>query len=111
MPHTSQYKPESQIVCNQLASSYVLFALIEALVLRSTDDLKVWRAVVLALLVCDVGHIYAVWIEMSTHGLIFPWLWLQRDATTMLMSFMPFLLRAGFLLDVGFDIDVRRKRI
>lgn len=50
----------TQIVLAQLANLYFLFAVNEALVLRSTADLKVWRAVLFCLLVADIGHLYSV---------------------------------------------------
>ena len=50
----------SQIVLNQLSNLYLLFAVNEALVLRATNDVKVWRAVILGLLIADVGHLWSV---------------------------------------------------
>lgn len=50
----------TRIVLSQLANLYLFFALNEGLVLRSTGDLKVWRAVLFCLLVGDVGHLYTV---------------------------------------------------
>lgn len=48
------------IVLSQLANLYLLFALNEALVLRSTADLRVWRAVLAVLLLADLGHLWTV---------------------------------------------------
>ena len=50
----------TRLVLNQLANLYLFFALNEAFVLRATTDLKVWRTVLLALLIADVGHLYSV---------------------------------------------------
>ena len=50
----------SQIVLNQLANLYFLFALNEGLVLRATSDPKVWRILLFGLLVADFGHLYSV---------------------------------------------------
>ncbi|MCJ1336513.1 hypothetical protein MMC09_001789 [Bachmanniomyces sp. S44760] len=49
-----------QIVLAQLSNLYFLFALNEALVLRATADLRVWRAVLFCLLIADLGHLYSV---------------------------------------------------
>lgn len=59
----------TQIVLTQLGNLYLLFAINEALVLRATDDLKVWRTVLIGLLIADVGHLYSV----SPHGLEIYW--------------------------------------
>ncbi|KAI9803717.1 MAG: hypothetical protein M1833_000629 [Piccolia ochrophora] len=49
----------TRIVLTQLSNLYLLFAINEALVLRSTRDLSVWRTVLACLLVADVGHLYS----------------------------------------------------
>lgn len=48
------------IAMSQLANLYFLFALNEALVLRSTSDLRVWKTVLFCLLIADLGHLYTV---------------------------------------------------
>ncbi|WQF76786.1 hypothetical protein CDEST_01800 [Colletotrichum destructivum] len=50
----------TSIVLSQLANLYLFFALNEALVLRSTSDLRVWKTVLFVLLVADIGHLYTV---------------------------------------------------
>ncbi|KAI1074477.1 hypothetical protein F5B20DRAFT_435959 [Whalleya microplaca] len=50
----------TSIVLSQLANLYFLFTLNEALVLRCTGDLRVWRTVLFGLLVADFGHLYSV---------------------------------------------------
>lgn len=48
------------IVLSQLANMYAVFALNEALVLRSTSNLTVWKVFLFGLLLADFGHIYSV---------------------------------------------------
>lgn len=50
----------TSIILNQLSNLYFLFALNEALVLRITDDLKVWRTLLFCLLLADFGHLASV---------------------------------------------------
>ncbi|KAI1108257.1 hypothetical protein F5Y14DRAFT_436940 [Nemania sp. NC0429] len=50
----------TSIVLSQLANLYLLFALNEAVVLRCTSDLGVWRALLLVLLVADLGHLFSL---------------------------------------------------
>ncbi|KAL9624204.1 MAG: hypothetical protein Q9160_001451 [Pyrenula sp. 1 TL-2023] len=52
--------PGVHVVLRQLGNLYCAFALIEALVLRSTNDVKVWRALLLPLLIADFGHLLSV---------------------------------------------------
>lgn len=48
------------VALSQLGNLYLFFALNEALVLRSTSDLSVWRTVLFVLLIADLGHLYTV---------------------------------------------------
>lgn len=48
------------VVMSQLANLYFMFTLNEALVLRATADLRVWKTVLFVLLVADLGHLYSV---------------------------------------------------
>ncbi|KAH8658821.1 hypothetical protein BGZ60DRAFT_339933, partial [Tricladium varicosporioides] len=59
-PASKNLPLSTNIVLTQLANLYLLFALNEALVLRSTSDLTVWRTVLVGLLIADFGHLYSV---------------------------------------------------
>lgn len=50
----------TRVALSQLGNLYAFFALNEALVLRSTSDLAVWRTVLFVLLIADLGHLYTV---------------------------------------------------
>lgn len=50
----------TQIVLAQLSNLYFCFALNEALVLRASSDLRVWRTLLVCLLIADFGHLYSV---------------------------------------------------
>lgn len=50
----------TSVVLSQLANLYLLFTINEALVLRSTSDLRVWKTVLFGLLVADFGHLYSL---------------------------------------------------
>ncbi|CAK7266549.1 hypothetical protein SEPCBS119000_002087 [Sporothrix epigloea] len=50
----------SNVVLSQLSNLYLLFAINEALVLRTTADRRVWRTLLFGLLVADLGHLYAL---------------------------------------------------
>jgi hypothetical protein len=49
----------THVVLRQLGNLYLAFALNEGLVLRATNDLRVWRALLLGLLIADFGHLYS----------------------------------------------------
>ena len=48
------------ISLRQLANMYLLFTLNEALILRVTNDQRVWRVVLFNLAVADIGHLISV---------------------------------------------------
>jgi hypothetical protein len=50
----------AHVALRQLANLYLLFAVNEALVLRATEDLRVWRTLLLGLLLADLGHLYSL---------------------------------------------------
>nr|KAK5441341.1 hypothetical protein LTR18_007185 [Exophiala xenobiotica] len=49
----------TEVALRQLGNLYVAFAINEAFVLRATTDLKVWRTLLLGLLIADFGHLYS----------------------------------------------------
>ncbi|RDA89002.1 hypothetical protein CP532_0602 [Ophiocordyceps camponoti-leonardi (nom. inval.)] len=97
----------TSVALSQLANMYFFFALIESLVLRSTWDLRVWRTVLLVLLIADFGHLYsllalgpAVFYDVSTWNvsLFFNIPWVYAGAT----------LRMCFLAGVGLQLSKRQ---
>jgi hypothetical protein len=105
MPPAAQYSPTSQIVYTQLASTYILFAVLEGLVLRVTTELRVWKAILFGIILCDLGQFYALWVDMGTQALLSPGLWTIKEWGTMLASVVPFVLRVAFMLGVGLGED------
>lgn len=72
--HSSAMLPRESIVLNQLANMYAVFALNEAIVLRATNDLKVWRLFLLGLLLADFGHLHSVHsVGSSIYYSVFAW--------------------------------------
>jgi hypothetical protein len=110
MPATARYSQRSQLICDQLAAAYVFFAVVEGLVLRTTDETRVWRMIIFALLVCDIGHLCATWGEMGTEGIFSPFSWRAIDVMTMATFVAPFMLRVAFLLEVGLIKEDNKQR-
>ncbi|KAK6197281.1 hypothetical protein LQW54_010743 [Pestalotiopsis sp. IQ-011] len=90
----------TSVVLSQLANLYLLFALNEALVLRSTGDLRVWRTVLFVLLVADLGHLYSV----SAAGARVYWdvsSWNAIDWGNVPFVYLGASMRVAFLAGVG----------
>ena len=88
------------IVLSQLANLYFFFALNEAVVLRSTADLRVWKAVLFCLLVGDLGHLYTVrQLGIGIYYGVFTWN--AIDWGNIPFVYAGALMRVAFLLGIG----------
>lgn len=95
------YHADDQIVYNQLAATYVLFAFNQAVVLRVARDLRVWKAMVLGILLCDSIHLWAGFDVMYKDGTASPRAWRPEDWVAVLSLAVPMSLRVAFLAGVG----------
>jgi hypothetical protein len=91
----------TSIVLTQLANLYLLLCINEALVLRSTTDLKVWKTFLFGLLVADLGHLYSVRTVGSWVFWKF-WAWNAIDVGNVPFVYFLALVRILFLAGVGF---------
>lgn len=88
------------VVLYQLANMYFVFALNEALVLRATNDLRVWRVLLLGLLIADFGHLYSV---HPVGGEVYYrfWEWNSMYWGNLGFVYIGASMRTAFLLGVG----------
>lgn len=100
-PESAEVIPlATKIALSQLANLYLFFALNEGLVLRSTGDLKVWRAVLLCLLVGDMGHLYTV-RGLGTGIYYGIGDWNAMDWGNVPFVYLGAVMRVAFLMGVG----------
>jgi hypothetical protein len=98
----------TSIVLSQLANLYLLFAINEALVLRSTSDLRVWKTVLFGLLLADFGHLYSV----KDLGLEIYWnvlKWNRMDCGNVGFVYAGATMRLLFLTGIGLDTPSSRE--
>ncbi|KAK3697674.1 hypothetical protein LTR37_017323 [Vermiconidia calcicola] len=88
------------IVLTQLANLYFVFALNEALVLRTTNDLRVWRAFLLGLLIADFGHCYSV-NKVGIEVYYEFWKWNSMYWGNLGFVYVGAAMRTSFLLGLG----------
>lgn len=98
----------TSVALSQLANLYLLFALNEALVLRATADLRVWKTLLFGLLVADLGHLYALRplgpaVYWGVRG------WNAMDWGNVPFVYLGAAMRVAFLADVG--LGVKHKRL
>lgn len=92
----------TQVVMTQLANLYLGLTILEALVLRATSDVKVWRAFITCLLIADFGHLFSVapvgsWVYWQY------WRWNAIDWGNVPFVYYLAITRSLFLLGVGFE--------
>lgn len=99
----------TKIVLSQLANLYFAFALNEALVLRSSYDIRVWKTLLLGLLIADFGHLYSV----APLGLSIYWepqRWNAIDWGNLGFVYVGALTRISFLLGIGIKSHGRKQK-
>ncbi|KAF2644374.1 hypothetical protein P280DRAFT_467008 [Massarina eburnea CBS 473.64] len=99
-PHLT-YAPSNQIIYDQLAATYALFAFNQAIVLRVAQDIRVWKAILGGILMCDTVHLWAGWKVMVQEGNTWPMGWRAEDWVAVLLLVLPGAMRVAFLMDVG----------
>lgn len=107
---TASIPLSTHIVLAQLANLYLLFAFNEAFILRSTSDMRVWRTVLLGMLIADFGHLYSV----SALGPDIYWKatqWNVMDFGNVGFVYAGACLRIAFLCGTGLSVppDGQRK--
>jgi hypothetical protein len=91
------------VVLTQLANLYLLFALNEGLVLRATNDLRVWRVLLFGLLLADLGHLYSVH-ELGFRVYFRFWSWNAMDWGNVGFVYLGAAIRVAFLCNLGIGV-------
>ncbi|KAM6513621.1 hypothetical protein FALCPG4_016005 [Fusarium falciforme] len=109
MAPVAKYAPNNQIIYDQLAATYILFAFNEAIILRTTNDMRMWRAILIGILVCDAIHLYASWAALG--GTVFwdPRAWRLEDWVNLGCLWGQAAVRLAFMARVGLKQAVTTK--
>lgn len=97
----------TSVVLSQLSNLYVLFTLNEALVLRATSDLRVWKTLLFGLLVADMGHLYSL-RALGPEVYWSVWEWNAMDWGNVGFVYLGATMRIAFLADVGLGLKRRK---
>lgn len=89
------------IVLYQLANLYFVFALNEALVLRATGDVRVWKVFLLGLLIADFGHLASV-AQVGWEVYYRVWEWNEMYWGNLGFVYVGAAMRLCFLMGIGF---------
>jgi len=80
-----------------LAVSYL-----SGVLLRATNDLKVWKHVQTAILLIDIAMLYSAWDALRLQGRLGFADWRGEDWGTVGLTMFVTVLRLAFLAEVGF---------
>lgn len=103
-PHanTSHYHPELQVIFDQLAATYFLFAFNGGVVLRVADGhLGVWKALIAGMLFCDLFHILGTGNALGWAAMLAPARWRLYDWVNLVTLYGGASLRLAFLSGLG----------
>ena len=102
MAPNATYDARYQVILDQVSALYLLFAFNEAVVLRVTGELKVWKAILAGIIVCDVFHIYATAGALGISSFLDPSTWRSHDWFNICFLFGMIPVRISFILGFGF---------
>ena len=109
-PHAT-YAPLAFPVHAQLAGHLVLFAWIQAILLRATASPRLWKIVLLGILLCDILHLYSDFAALGAETFFDPRLWRKEEWLTFTMTYGPGTARILFCLGVGVGEDGKAKNL
>ncbi|KAI5461768.1 hypothetical protein BGZ63DRAFT_424630 [Mariannaea sp. PMI_226] len=110
MSATAKYAPDNQVIYDYLAATYALFAFNEAVVLRLTNDLRVWKGIVVGILLCDAIHLYGSWAELGSTMFWNPLNWRTEDWTNLGLLWGQAVIRIAFVFGVGLGNNGHAKK-
>ncbi|KAF9869934.1 hypothetical protein CkaCkLH20_12543 [Colletotrichum karsti] len=95
----------------QIAGHLLSNALLSAVLLRATEEVKVWRVYQLSLLVVDLFLLYGTFASYAMQGRLNPLAtWRIEDWGAVSITMLAGLARLCFLMGVGFGQERRSKR-
>ncbi|EEU35623.1 uncharacterized protein NECHADRAFT_52470 [Fusarium vanettenii 77-13-4] len=103
MSQTSEYAPDNQVIYDQVAALYTLFAFNEAVLLRLTNDIRVWKGVFVGIFICDILHLYASCASLGGDVFWNPRAWRVEDWANLGSLWGLGVVRVAFLAGVGFQ--------
>ena len=107
---TTPISARESTVLYQLANLYFVFALNEALVLRATSDVRVWKVFLFGLLLADFGHLASVGGVIGWEVYYRFWEWNSMYWGNLGFVYVGAAMRSSFILGVGFGGDGKVRR-
>ena len=97
----SAYTPLTQPIYDQLAAHLLFFSWSQAVVLRSTGNMRVWKALLFGMFLCDILHLFASYRILGPKVFFSPSLWRWEEWVNFIMLYGPGGLRLAFCVEIG----------
>jgi hypothetical protein len=98
-----KYDPSLHALFTQLAGSWLLLAFNDAVTLRITRDVKIWRCILAAGLISDASYTLSLYESLGAARLFVPWVWTGMDWLTIGTTVVPMVIKGAFVAGVGLD--------
>ncbi|KAF4997426.1 hypothetical protein FDECE_12077 [Fusarium decemcellulare] len=97
----SAYNPDQSFLFHQLAALYAFVAIMFAVVLRATPDIKVWRIIIGAVLLIDIAILASMYVSLEHQGRLELATWRWQDWGNLVFTGGVAIIRSLFLAGVG----------
>ncbi len=98
----SARNPAHDMLFQQLGGGLLNIAFLSAVLLRYTNDVKIWKIVQLGILIVDVVGLYSLWDGLGRQGRLDPRGWRGEDWGCVGITGFVTVLRMMFMAEVGF---------
>ncbi|KAL9027228.1 MAG: hypothetical protein Q9196_004216 [Gyalolechia fulgens] len=98
---TAKYSPDTFPVYAQLTGHLLLFSWIQAVVLRATSSVEIWKGLLFGMFLCDLLHFYGSCVGIGRKRIFDLKAWRLEEWVAMVMTVVPAAMRLAFCLEVG----------
>ena len=109
-PLATVFDPLTTPIYDQLSAHLLRFAWSQAVVLRITNDLRIWKYVLFGMFLCDVLHLWASYRILGPEVFFNPMEWRWEEWVNFVMLYGPGSLRLAFCAGVGLPEEGAVKR-
>ncbi|KAL2812788.1 hypothetical protein BDW59DRAFT_155112 [Aspergillus cavernicola] len=93
--------PTHNMIFNQLGAGYFFVATSQAILLRYTNDMNVWKILNGCLLGWDFILLYSLWDGLSAQGRLDPGTWRSEDLSAIVPTIFMTVVRAAIVAGIG----------
>ncbi|KAM3471446.1 hypothetical protein MY5147_005812 [Beauveria neobassiana] len=106
----STYDPSQVFLFHQTSGLALAVAVVSAVLPRYTQDLGVWRILQFALILSDIAGLSGIYNSLANQGRLSPTAWTSDDKGLAGSYLVLTVVRALFLLGVGFEKPASAKK-